>query len=86
MNPTDESFRVHPKHLRHLPGAPMGGELMKNTTHICPGDVGPNGTVQREGKYQAVFSRHRSDSSDVWRRNVTARVDRLASFMEDKNT
>ena len=37
--------------------------------------------MQTDGRCQAVFSRHRFDSKDVYLKNVTARVDRSAIFM-----
>ena len=37
--------------------------------------------MQTAGRCQAVFSRHRFNSKDVYLRNVTARVDRSAIFM-----
>ena len=74
-------YRIHPKFLRTLSGNPHGGPLVKCATNICPGDVGPNGLMQAPGKYQAVLSRHRFNTADVYLRNVTARVDRNAIFI-----
>ena len=54
---------------------------MKNLTHSCPGDIGPNGLLQAKDRYQAVFSRHHFDSSGVYLRNIAARVGRSAMFM-----
>ena len=55
--------------------------MIKCTTVIGPSDYGPNRVVQIPGRYQAVFSRHSTNSKDVYLRNVTARVDRAALFM-----
>ena len=84
--PTDTSYRISPKYLRTLSGASM----VKNATHICPGDWGPNKPpataappppVQAHGKCDAVFSRHRFESPDVYFRNVSGRADRTNIFM-----
>ena len=81
LRPNDDTFRVHPKYLRTLSGAPFKDDLIKNLTHSCPGDIGANGLLQAKDRYQAVFNRHHFDSSDVYLRNITARVDRSAMFM-----
>ena len=83
--PGHVKWRVYPKYLRLLNGPPT----VTNTTHICPGDWGPNKPLhsavapatQPLGKYQAVFSRHRFGSRDVYYRNVTGRVERNKIFM-----
>ena len=41
--------------------------------------------MQEYGKHQAVFSRHLFNTTDVYLRNVTARVDRSAIFMSPLN-
>lgn len=68
-----------------LTGKSRDSPLIKCATIICPGDFGPNKELQTAGRYQAVFSRHHSDSKDVYLRNVTARVDRSAIFMKPLN-
>ena len=75
--PNDSSYRVHPKFFRTLSGDPSGGALFKNTTFICPGDLGPNLMEQRPDEYNAVFNRHWWDSPDVLFRNLTGRIDRI---------
>ena len=60
---------------------PRESPLIKCAMNVCPGDIGPNRVMQIPGRYQAVFSRHSSDSKDVYMKNVTARVDRGALFM-----
>ncbi len=42
--------------------------------------------MQTPGRYYAVFGRHKSDSKDVYLRNITARVDRSAIFMTPLGT
>ena len=60
---------------------PRESPLIKCAMNVCPSDIGPNRVMQTPGRYQAVFSRHSSDSKDVYLKNVTARVDRGALFM-----
>ena len=80
MKPGDPTFRVHPKFLRTLSGGPSGGALFLNTTFICPGDIGPNRILQPPDIYNAVFNRHKWDSTDVIFRNLTGRIDRNFIF------
>ena len=67
--------------MRTLSGKPRDSALVKCATSLCPGDLAPNRVIQSPGRYQAVFSRHHFDSSDVYLKNATARVDRCAVFM-----
>ena len=81
QEPDNRFYRIHPKFLRTLSGRPGESPLIHCATNIWPSDIGHNRVVQAPGKYQAVFSRHRFDTKDVFLRNVTARVDRNAIFM-----
>ena len=85
QEPDNRFYRIHPKFLRTLSGRPHDSPLISCATNICPGDIAPNRAMQVTGKYQAVFSRHRFDTKDVYLRNVTARVDRSAIFMTPLN-
>ena len=85
QEPDSRFYRIHPKFLRTFSGKPHDSPLIKCATSVCPGDVGPNGVIQVPGKSQAVFSRHRFNTKDVFLRNVTARVDRSAIFMTPLN-
>lgn len=81
QEPDNAFYRIHPKFLRTLTGKPRESPLIKCATNVCPGDLAPNKQPQTAGKDQAVFSRHRFDSADVYLRNATARVDRGAIFL-----
>ena len=85
QEPDSRFYRIHPKFLRTLSGKPHESPLINCVTNVCPGDTGPNRVMQAPGKYQAVFSRHRFDTKDIFLRNVTARVDRSAIFMTPLN-
>ena len=82
--PDNRFYRIHPKFLRTLSGMPHDSPLISCATNVCPGDIGPNRAMQAPG-YQAVFSRHRFNTKDVFLRNLTARVDRSAIFMTPLN-
>ena len=83
--PTDEFYRLHPKWLRmFLAPNPM----ISNVTHICPGDFGPNKqpgstTAVPESTESVVFNRLRFNTEDVYWKNLSGRVDRLAIFLTD---
>ena len=85
QKPHNRFYRIHPKFLRTLSGKPDGSPLISCTTNVCPGDIGPNRVMQAPGKYQAVFSRHRFNTKDVFLRNATARVERNAIFLTPLN-
>ena len=71
--------------MRTLTGKPRDNPLIRCTTNVCPGDIGPNQELQPGGRYKAVFSRHHFHSKDVYLRNATGRVDRSAVFMTSLN-
>lgn len=79
--PNNKLYRVHPKFLRTLSGKPRDSALLRCAMTLCPGDLTPDRVIQPSGKHQAVFSRHHFDSSDVYLKNATGRVDRSAVFM-----
>ena len=85
QEPDSRFYRIHPKFLRTLSGKPDDSPLISCATNVCPGDIGPNRATQAHGKYQAVFSRHRFNTKDVFLRNVSARVDRSLIFMTPLN-
>ena len=85
QEPDNKLYRVHPKFLRTLTGKFRGSPLIKCTTNICPGDLGPGKELQASGRYTAVFSRHQFESKNVYMRNATGRVDRSAIFMTSLN-
>lgn len=78
--PDDQGFRVSPKFHRTLSGEPNGGALFTNVTFVCPGDIAANGKMQPLDTHQAVFNRHRWNSTDVVFRNLTGRIDRIYLF------
>lgn len=80
QHPEDSGLRVYPKFHRTLSGEPSGGSLFTNITFICPEDITPTGNLQPHGTHQAVFNRHRWDSTDVVFRNLTGRIDRIYLF------